>query len=334
MTIFTQLVPLMSLILLCCGCRQNNGASGATAEAVAESESDMAPEVSVAFDADSAYANVEAQVNCGPRVPGSAGHAMCRDLIIDKLRHTDPDTLILQNIDAENFKGDPMPLTNIMARYGVDRPRRILLAAHWDTRPWADNDPNERNHDKPVPGANDGASGAGVLLEIARHLALQHPAIGVDLLFVDGEDSGGDEGGEDSWCVGTQYWTRSMPYDAGRRPMYGVLLDMVGGREARFRREYVSDRFAPAILTRVWQRAARSGYSDRFINENGGAVVDDHLVINRAGIPCIDIIECTNPSTGSFPPYWHTVADDMSNIDTATLKAVGQTLTDLIYSEK
>ncbi len=287
----------------------------------------------VEFNADSAYAFVKAQVGCGPRIPGSKGHELCADYIIGRLKAADADTVIEYRSTATNFKGEAMPINNIMARYNPDASRRVLLLAHWDTRPWADNDPDPANHAKPVPGANDGASGAGVLLELARQFGQTRPDIGVDLLFVDGEDSGA-ESQDLSWCLGTQQWISLMPYRASDRPVYAILLDMVGGRNAKFTREYISDRYASSVNDRVWAMANASGYGDRFVNRQAGGVVDDHMFINRAGIPCIDIIECANESTGSFPSTWHTVNDDMDHIDPATLKAVGQTVANVIYNER
>ncbi len=301
-------------------------------KAVGDAPVQKSPE-KVEFNADSAYKHVGAQVGFGPRVPGTKGHSDCGQYIIDRLNAFGADTIIEYRTTAENFKGEQLQLNNIMARFNPDAKRRVLLLAHWDTRPWADNDPDPDNHTKPVPGANDGASGTGVLLELARIFGRERPQIGVDLLFVDGEDSGA-ESQDMSWCLGTQKWISQMPYKASDKPVYGILLDMVGGRDARFTREYVSEQFAPSVNDRVWAMANASGYGDRFVNRQAGAVVDDHMFINRAGIPCIDIIECANESTGSFHPSWHTVNDDMDNIDSATLKAVGQTVANVIYNEQ
>ena len=161
----------------------------------------------------------------------------------------------------------------------------------------------------------------------------RNPAAGVDLLFVDAEDSGND-GDENSWCLGTQEWLRGKPYKGMVQPAYAILLDMVGGEGAVFRREIISDHFARSVNDRIWAVASASGYADRFVNTSGGGVTDDHVFINRAGIPAVDIIDAAHPSTGSFPPTWHTVADDMTSISTATLKAAGQTVANVIYTEK
>lgn len=317
-------IALMLLVLMACNSNKT--------KAVADSqEQKAAPKIE--FNADSAYEFVKAQVECGPRVPGTKGHADCAAYIIDRLRKSGADTIIEHKTSVDNFKGESLPINNILARFNPEKSRRVLLLAHWDTRPWADNDPDPANHSRPVPGANDGASGAGVLLELARIFGKENPEVGLDLLFVDGEDSGAEQQ-DMSWCLGTQKWITQMPYKASNLPTYAILLDMVGGRDAKFTREYVSEQFAPSVNDRVWAMAAASGFGDRFANRVAGAVVDDHLFINRAGIPCIDIIECANETTGSFPPAWHTIDDTMDHIDPATLKAVGQTVANVIYNER
>ncbi|WP_300920808.1 M28 family peptidase [uncultured Muribaculum sp.] len=291
----------------------------------------------VNFNADSAYKYVKTQVDFGPRVPGSTGHAACADYLINSLSRYGADTVIVQRAALKNYLDGDMPIINIMGRYGVDKPERVLLVAHWDTRPWADSDPNIENRARAVPGANDGASGVGVLLEIARQMSAKRPDVGVDILFVDGEDSGRSDGwgaSEETWCIGTQYWIKNMPYTQSTLPRYGILLDMVGGIDATFPREYVSDYYARAINDKVWSMASASGYGKVFSNDQRGGLIDDHTFINRAGIPCIDIIECGHPETGTFSPVWHTVNDDMEHIGKSTLKAVGQTVANVIYHEK
>ena len=311
-------------------------ASCKTAATKESAESEQKFNNPVEFNSDSAYSYIASQVAFGPRVPGSEAHSACADYIISRL--SGADSIIVQKCSAKNFRGESLPLTNIMGRFNLGAPRRILLVAHWDTRPWADNDNDKNNHATPIDGANDGGSGVGVLLELARLFGEKMPAVGVDMLFVDGEDSGDSsnmiENNDDTWCLGTQYWVNHTPYSPDNLPAYGILLDMVGGRNARFYREYASELNASAINSKVWAMANASGYGDRFINTVRGAVNDDHIHINKAGIPTIDIIECGNSSTGSFPPTWHTLQDNMDNIDAATLKAVGQTVANTIYLEK
>jgi len=222
---------------------------------------------------------------------------------------------------------------NIFGSINPGATRRVLLLAHYDTRPHADEDPDPSNRSTPLDGANDGASGVAVLLDVARALrANPVDSIGVDILLTDLEDSGTD-GDDTSWCLGTQKWVENMPYTDGNLPAYGILLDMVGGRDARFNREMISDSYARHICDKVWAVAAASGLSARFPNERGGAVIDDHLYINRAGIPCIDIIENANPATGSFNPTWHTLGDNIGAIDPATLAAVSQVVLNTLARE-
>lgn len=295
-----------------------------------------------AFCADSAFGAVRAQVDMGPRTPGSDAALRCAGWIAGRMRAAGADTVELQTARATRFDGQPLTLHNVFARFRPDAPRRILLLAHYDTRPWADMEPDAARRMLPIPGANDGASGVAVLLEMARAMASEPPAVGIDMLFVDGEDSGysdliaPDGTGEtpDTWCLGTQQWAASQPYAPGRAPAYAVLLDMVGRRDARFHREQFSDAAAPRVVDRIWAEAASLGYADYFPDARGGAVVDDHVYVSRLGIPAVDIIESLNPATGSFPPEWHTHADGLDAIDPASLARVGHTLLNLIYKEK
>lgn len=287
------------------------------------------------FAADTAYAHIARQLDFGPRVPGTDAHARCADYLTSTFAAYGADTILTQRTNVVTYDGRTLPARNILARFNTSAPRRILIAAHYDTRPWADEDPDPANRNKPIPGANDGASGVGVALELARQLGLQAAPVGVDFLMVDVEDLGprSDEDASDGWCLGSAAWASALPYQPVDRPAYGILLDMVGGDGATFTREYFSERQAPGVVAKVWDAAAREGAS-RFNNTVAGAVTDDHINISRAGIPCIDIIECANPATGSFPPTWHTMADDLRHISKATLSDVGRTLMRVIYTEK
>lgn len=287
------------------------------------------------FDADSAYAFIDAQVAFGPRVPGTPAHEKCENYIVSSLRKFGADTVSVQRTTVTAFDGTRLPVANIMASFNNGAPRKVLLVAHYDTRPFADEEKEKSKRNTPIDGANDGGSGVGVLLEIARQLGQKAPQIGIDMLFTDVEDYGTSEGqdSDGSWCLGTQYWADNNPYVGKTRPAYGILLDMVGGRGAVFTREYTSMNLAPDIVNLVWGTASRSPYFDRFSNDVQGAAMDDHIYVSKAGIPCIDIIEIANPQTGGFPPTWHTLADNMDAIDRSTLKAVGQVVTDVLYSE-
>lgn len=289
------------------------------------------------FRADSAFALVKAQTDMGPRTPGSQAHKQCEELIISKLRAYGADSIISQRDTLTAWDNARLPMHNILGQYNVNAPKRILLVAHYDTRPWADNEEDESLHNQPIPGANDGGSGVAVLLELARQLGELKPEIGVDLLFTDLEDYGQSEGfknDETTWAMGAQYFANHLPYTAENKPMYCIGVDMVGGTDATFHRGYFSQEQAADVIDKVWSIAAQSGYGDRFVNINGGAIVDDFLFISRAGIPAINIIETKNKETRTFPSTWHTLKDDINHIDPNSLKAVGETLLNLIISEQ
>lgn len=288
------------------------------------------------FDADSAYTYIKQQVGFGPRVPGTQSHTACRDYLIGKFKGFGADTVILQQSTVTAFDGRRLPMSNILARFNPEAKRRILFAAHYDTRPWADEDPDEANHRRPIDGANDGASGVAVILELARHLKAQQPDVGVDFLLTDVEDYGAPSSEQDtemSWALGAQYFADNSPYTPSQRPAFGILLDMVGGKNAKFYREYFSELNSRLTNDKVWNAAKAEGIT-RFVDEQRGAVTDDHRHITRAGIPCIDIIECSNDITGQFPAHWHTVSDNIDVIDHATLQDVGATMMRVIYTEK
>lgn len=292
-----------------------------------------------AFNADSAYAFVKQQVDFGPRVPGSKGHQVCGDWLVKKLKEYGAD-VIEQTGTVRAWNGQPVPLRNIIGRWRPEATERVLLLAHWDTRPYADKD-SERVHD-PIDGANDGASGVGVLLELARHLATHDGKTGFDVFFTDVEDMGepnGVMGADDasamkSWCLGSQYWVKN-PHVAGYTAKYGILLDMVGARGSIFPKESWSMRYASHVVDRVWRKAAELGHSDLFVNEVRNFVgIDDHVVVNQGtNIPTIDIIGYSR-TTGFFPATWHTHDDNMEDIDATVLGAVGNTVLHVVWTEK
>lgn len=326
----------LALGLFGASCSGNKTAGGTTPSS--EGTTTIADRLIGDFQTDSAYAHIARQVAFGPRVPGTPGHKACRDYIIRTLREYAADTIVVQDAKVTAFNGDRLPITNIFAGFSPAESRRILLVAHWDTRPWADMETTEELREKPIPGANDGASGVGVLLELARNFQIRDPEVGVDLLFVDAEDYGSSSGFSDkteSWCLGTQYWVEHMPYGKNRLlPAYGILLDMVGGTNARFYQEMFSLQNARSATSRIWAEADHLGYGDIFINSPGGAVTDDHVFLNQAGIPTVDIIETINERTATFPPTWHTHSDNLENIDRKSLEAVGRTVLNVVYKEK
>ena len=303
------------------------------------SEAETAVQVP-AFNADSAYLYVKQQTDFGPRTPGSRAHDLCGDYLAARLEAFGAK-VYNQRADLTAYDGRTLKARNIIGAYKPESKRRVMLCAHWDSRPWADNDPDKSKHHTPILGANDGASGVGVLLEIARQLQQQAPAIGIDIIFFDMEDCGTPQFAETladdshTWCLGSQYWSRT-PHVEGYNARYGILLDMVGARGSTFLKEGVSMQYAPQIVKKVWKTARKLGFEAYFVDENGGYVNDDHGPVNEiARIPCIDIINCDlNAELSSFGNFWHTENDNMDIIDRATLQAVGQTVLHVIYNEK
>lgn len=289
------------------------------------------PAVVPVFSSDSAYIFIKEQVEFGPRVPNTLPHKACAAYLAGQLRRFGAE-VTEQKANLRAFDGTILEAVNIIGSFNPESPTRILLFAHWDTRPWADNDASPANHKKPVLGANDGASGVGVLLEVARLIGKDSPGVGVDIIFFDAEDYG-TSGNDDSWCLGSQYWARN-PHTPGYTARYGILLDMVGAPGATFYREQISDYYARNIVSKVWSQANNLGFGQFFRDEIGGMITDDHLYINKiAGIPSIDIIQF-DPNDSGFGHYWHTINDTMENIDKTTLNAVGTTLMHVLYNEK
>jgi len=290
------------------------------------------------FNKDSAYYFVNKQVEFGPRVPNTKAHKDCAEFLINTLgRYT--DTLIVQALSVKAYNGTLLHGQNIIGIFNPDARKRILLSAHWDSRPYADHDPNPDNRRTPIDGANDGASGVGVLLEIARQLQLNSPQIGVDIIFFDIEDYGEPDDERhlypgENWCLGSQAWAKN-PHVNNYRAQYGILLDMVGNKNAQFAKEGISRQYAPDIVENIWSRANMLGFSYYFKNIESNPITDDHLYINVIrNIPCIDIIEWDTSSGTSFFKYWHTLNDNMSNIDKETLYAVGTVVLSAVYSNK
>lgn len=288
------------------------------------------------FSADSAYSFVQKQVDFGPRVPGTPGHDQTKIWLISKLKYFGFEVQT-QEFEAKTYDGLTWNLSNIIASYNPEATKRVLLAAHWDTRRIADKD-TERI-DEPIDGANDGGSGVGVLLEIARVMGSQNlkPSIGIDIIFFDGEDDGEPDksltqnNSQIWWCLGSQYWSKNK-HQSNYSAYYGILIDLVGGKNARFYREGHSRQFAAGILKKVWSNASKIGHGDYFVNRDAPEILDDHYFVNQyGGIPMIDILEFS-PDYG-FGLYHHTHSDAMDLIDRKTLKAVGETVLFTIYQE-
>lgn len=322
---FTILLTL--LVALSCG-----GKKASTNTATAKN-------VAVQFSADSAYAYIKAQTDFGPRVPNTKAHQDCAEWLAAKLAGFGA-TVHLQTFTAMTFDNTILNGTNIIGRINPDSPVRIIICSHWDSRPWADNDPDPANWMRPVDAANDGASGVGVILEIARQLQKKSPGIGVDCIFLDAEDwgPGDDYQGNHSelyWGLGAQYWSRQKR-QSSYRARYAILLDMVGGKGAQFARELYSVKYGKQVVDKVWNTAATLGFSSLFKQSDGFYITDDHYFINViAQIPAIDIVPyLPDCESSSFGPTWHTTMDNISNIDKDVLEAVGKTLLTVIYNEK
>lgn len=302
------------------------------------------PAVSItvpAFNADSAYHFVKKQVDFGPRIPNTKAHQQAADYFVETLKRYGAQ-ITVQEFEAEAYDGRKLHLKNIIASFNPAKSKRILLAAHWDTRPFSDKDPENPN--ATFQGANDGASGVGVLLEIARVISSSTlPEAGVDLILFDGEDWGEKpneqgthtlrDGLQEWWCLGSQHWAKNK-HKSNYSAYYGILLDMVGARNAQFHREGYSMQFAPSIVEKVWNHARRLGYSHVFVKKDQGEVTDDHVFVNNiAKIPMIDIVHF-EPGIGYFGNFHHTQKDNIDLISKDMLGIVGTTVLNVLYYEQ
>ena len=286
---------------------------------------------SPSFDGDAAMELVRKQVAFGPRVPGTEGHADQLAWMMARLDSTAAEVVADTFTHVTTQSGDTLTLTNVLGRFAPQESRRILLLAHWDTRPTSDQAADSAGRATPVPGANDGASGTAVLLELAETLAASPPPLGVDILLVDGEDYGP---GVEDMLLGAKRYGGVFSSDApevygGARPVYGVLLDMVGDADPRFPVEGYSAQFANAVVRKVWGAAERLGFQDVFPNTVGQNLTDDHVPLIEAGLPTANVIDFTY---GPGNAYWHTPDDVPENVSAETLGMVGAVVTELIYS--
>lgn len=328
--------PAIFLIfLISCG---SNG-SGNSSDNASSTATPDASEVKIpipAFNTDSAYFFVEKQVSFGPRVPNTPEHVACGDWLQSSLERF-ADTVYVQPARVRAWDGTILNIRNFIGSFQPENNRRILLCAHWDTRPWADHDPDPANQFSTFDGANDGAGSVGVLLEIARLLSKNQPDIGIDIIFFDAEDYGQHDQHQgvdrDTWALGSQHWSRT-PHRPDYNARYGILLDMVGAYNATFRHEGYSMLYAPHIVRKVWEIARKEGFGHFFINDEGGHIMDDHYYINTIrNIPVINIIDQRRDTPHGFFPYWHTVKDNMDAIDPNTLHAVGTTVVRVVFEE-
>lgn len=327
-------LSIITLALLTASCNPT-----AKQDAAKQDTAVARPKVAVpAFDADSAYEFCKTQLTFGPRVPNTLAHDKCAAYLIGKMKGY-TDNVIVQKGQVYAYDQTVLKFQNIIASWNPETNNRILLCAHWDSRPYADYDPDPKNRRKPVDAANDGASGVGVLLEVARQLNLLAPPIGVDIILFDVEDYGPPQNqimnnSDQFWGQGAAYWANN-PHKTDYFAKYGILLDMVGASNATFLMEGFSMQYAADIVNSVWATGNRIGYSSYFLYEKGGTITDDHVPINKIrNIPTIDVIHLDKNSETGFYPFWHTTGDTFDKIDKNTLKVVGQTVLTVIYEEK
>lgn len=283
------------------------------------------------FNTDSAYSYIEKQLAFGFRVPNTIAHEKCASYLIQFFKQY-ADTVYVQKYTVIAFDKTPLKSTNIIASFNPLATNRIMLSAHWDSRPFADQD--TVNIHKPIPAANDAGSGVAVLMEIARTMKTQPTQIGIDIVLFDAEDYGQPEDSklprvDDSYCLGSQYWAKS-PHIANYRADFGINLDMVGAHDAVFMHEQFSATNADWVGQYVWNLADRLGYSSLFVPQLTGAITDDHVYVMRGRkFPCIDIIHYSTPN--GFGKHWHTHQDDLNWISKGTLDAVGKTVLQAVY---
>ncbi len=275
------------------------------------------------FDGQSAFNFLEKQCAFGPRNPGSKGHNLCKDYLIQTLKEYGAQVQTQQFLHTFGNPSQRANASNIIARFQPQIKSRVLFCAHWDTRPWADMDPDPKNHNTPIIGANDGASGVAVLLELARLIHSQVPTVGVDIILFDAEDAG-HEGADRSYAVGSAVFAKHMGYQF--RPQWAILLDMIGDKNLTIYKEAYSVQYAPFVVNLVWNKAQQLGINE-FRPMTGYAVFDDHIPLLEAGIPCIDLIDFDYP-------VWHTIKDTPDQCSVASLEKVGTVVTELLYEAR
>jgi hypothetical protein len=331
---FSRSLLLFALFGLCScqGDKKNKGEEKENPKSINNTRSAVIPD----FNADSAYVLIEKQVSFGPRIPATPAQEKCAAWLNEKLKSYTPN-VVFQDVSVSLYDGREVPCKNIIGSFNPEQAKRVLLFAHWDTRPWSDRD--SLNSKKTFDGADDGGSGVAVLLEIARNLSIEKPAIGIDIAFFDVEDYGPpswekqEQDDATQYAIGTQHWA-DHPHAENYRAYYGILLDMVGAKGATFPQEGTSLQYAPSIVKKVWDAANSLGYGTYFTYEKTNPITDDHVFVNRQnGTPSIDIVNLNKNSRTGFADHWHSQKDNMSIIDKNTLKAVGQTLLQVIYSE-
>jgi glutaminyl-peptide cyclotransferase len=316
-----RLSALVALLMLFAGCSQDQPRSSAPAQTTTPKKTMAAiPE----FRSSHAFDLLKKQTSFGPRNPGSPAHRDCLQFLVSSLKPL-AGNVRTQEFVHTGYNGERLHLTNIIASFKPELQSRILLCAHWDSRPRAERDENPARRDEPILGANDGASGVAVLLEIATLLKNTPPAMGVDIVLFDGEDYG-REGDIDRYLLGSRYFAKTLP--PGYRPLYGILLDMVGDANLELPKELNSVRYAPDVVSTVWNTARELGIT-QFTDVEGDEILDDHIPLNEAGIKTIDIIDFAYPDASHR--YWHTHEDTPEHCSAESLGAVGAVLLHVIY---
>lgn len=300
----TRAVAALLILLLGCQARAGGGKRAASE-----------------FDGQTAFGYLEQQMAFGPRIPGRPGHRQTGDWLLAELRAR-ADTVIVQEIRHVTRSGETLELRNFFARFRPAATERVLLVAHWDTRPMADKSENLGQQRLPVPGANDGASGVAVLLGVADALKARPPAQGVDLLFVDGEDYGDWNDAEHrDVLIGSRYFAAHQP--PGYQPLFAVVFDIVADKDLQIFQEGYSVQNAPEVVQRVWRTAADLGYERYFMPGVKHTLTDDHIPLQEAGIRAIDVIDFDYP-------YWHTTDDTIDKVSAASLQIVGDVAVALV----
>ena len=274
------------------------------------------------FDKNRAYDYLKKQCEFGPRFPGSSGHIPTRDYLVNELKQF-TNNVRTQGFSAVNFMENKRARGfNIIASFKKGSPK-LLLCAHWDSRPLADQDPEKENRSKPILGANDGASGVAVLLEIAQILKNQPPPVPVDIVLFDAEDMG-RESHSNEFSQGSRFFAKNLAHDY--KPNAAILLDLVGDKDLQLYIEENSNEFAPQLVKQVWNIAKQLNIPE-FINEPRYAVTDDHLPLIDVGIPAIDIIDFDYP-------HWHTIEDTPDKCSPESLEKVGQVVLKFVYQQR
>jgi glutaminyl-peptide cyclotransferase len=278
------------------------------------------------FNGERAFQDLKIQCDFGPRVPGSESAQKCLLFLENELQQS-AEKVVRQTFPYhDQLRNKRIIMTNLLASFNTQKSQRIFLAAHWDSRPVADRDPDPKNRNTPIPGANDGASGVAVLLEIARCLKTTAPEVGVDIILFDGEDYG-REGYLDEYFLGSRYFASIM---SNYRPRYGILVDMVGDAQLSIPIERFSQENLPHIVEKIWSMAASMGIY-QFENKPGEFINDDHRMLIEKGIPCIDIIDFNYPDASHV--YWHTLSDTPDKCSAESLEAVGKVILEVLYHE-